>query len=87
MIRNQQNMGSHKGLSDLTVLKNGVVWFLEIKTADGKLSKYQILFMNNIIESGGNYMVIRSIDDSEFKKIFEGGRRKDESAISGNRIE
>ena len=63
VIRNQQSMGSHRGLADLTAVKNGRVVFIEIKTKKGKLSKHQEKFRDDINAQGGEYVVIRSLDE------------------------
>lgn len=63
VIRNQLNIGSKKGLSDYTILKNGIVLFVELKGERGKLSPDQIEFGNDIKEHGGNYICIYSLDE------------------------
>jgi len=54
---NLQTMGSYVGLSDLTIVKDGVVVWLEIKKPGGKQSPKQIIFQKNIEAAGGNYFV------------------------------
>ena len=63
VIRNQQGLGSHRGQADLTTVKNGRVIFIEIKTGKGKLSKHQEKFRDDILSHGGEYVVIRSLDE------------------------
>jgi len=63
VIRNHQSMGSHLGLSDITAIKDGVVLFIETKTKTGKLSPHQIKFQNEINRHGGNYIVVRDVED------------------------
>lgn len=63
VIRNHQSLGSHKGLSDLTVIKNGRVVWIEVKTKKGKLSVHQVEFRNAIEAHGGEYILARGIDD------------------------
>ena len=38
----------HKGYPDLIILFNGQVYFIELKTPKGKLSKLQKYYINNI---------------------------------------
>jgi Holliday junction resolvase len=64
IIRNQQSMGSHKGLSDLTAIKNGKVIWIEIKRPGGKLSPYQIKFKEDIQMFGGIYIWLTSLDEA-----------------------
>lgn len=58
-----QGLGCFPGLSDLICIKNGIVMFVEIKTATGKLSEHQIKFEYEIESRGGRYFVIRSVDE------------------------
>ena len=63
-------MGSYKGLSDLTAVRTNkwtapqfrVVW-IECKAGKDKLSKYQEAFKYHIESHGGEYLVVRDIDD------------------------
>lgn len=58
-----QGLGSYRGIPDIIAVKNGRVLFLEIKKPTGRQSKYQKEFQNNIERQGGEYYVIRSIND------------------------
>lgn len=64
VIRIQQGMGAHKGLSDLIAVKSGRVVFAEIKTPRGRLSEYQERFREEIAAHGGEYAVLRSVEDA-----------------------
>lgn len=64
VIRNQQNIGSHKGLSDFTIIKRGVVIFVELKGDGGRLSEAQKKFQENIESAGGNYIVAYTIEEA-----------------------
>jgi len=64
-IRNQQNIGSHKGLADFIVLKDGMHIFVELKGEKGRQSPIQKDFQKNIEDNGGNYCLCKSIDDFE----------------------
>ena len=63
VIRHQQSMGSLKGLSDLSALKNGITIYIEVKTSKGKQSEYQKQFQQEIESHGGVYILARGIDD------------------------
>ena len=55
VIRLQQGMGCHKGLSDLIAIRAGRVCFIECKTAKGRQSPNQLIFEAAIALSGGEY--------------------------------
>jgi len=51
----------HVGVADrIVLLPGGVVWFVELKTATGRLSPWQRLFAAEMRRMGMNYIVIRS---------------------------
>lgn len=60
---NTQGIGSHRGLADLTAIRNGAVVWIEIKTPTGKQSYYQWEFEQAIRAHGGLYCVVRGVDD------------------------
>jgi Holliday junction resolvase len=62
VIRIQQGIGCHKGISDLIALRWGDVCFIEIKSPKGKQSDNQIKFECDIKNSGGNYFLVDNID-------------------------
>jgi len=62
-VRMQQGMGSHKGIADLYCLKDGRSVWLEIKTPTGKQSRYQKAFQGDVEAYGGEYVVVRAVDD------------------------
>lgn len=75
VIRHQQGMGCHKGLSDLTAIKDGVTIYIEVKTKTGKQSDGQRQFQQDIENHGGTYILARRIEDVEpyltsIKKLF-----------------
>jgi len=63
VIRHQQSMGSHKGLSDLTAIKDGITVYLETKRPGAPLSPVQEQFKTDIEGHGGIYRVVASYDD------------------------
>ena len=68
VIRMQQGLGSHKGLSDLVCIRGGRVVFVEVKTPTGRLSVHQEGFRGAVEMHGGEYLVARSIEDVEVLK-------------------
>lgn len=75
VIRHQQGMGCHKGLSDLTAIKDGVTIYIEVKTKTGKQSDWQRQFQKDVENHGGTYILARRIEDVEpyltsIKKLF-----------------
>lgn len=67
VIRHQQSLGSLKGLSDLSAIKDGKTIYIEVKTPRGHQSDYQKEFQDNIESHGGLYILARSIDDVKEK--------------------
>ena len=74
-----QGLGSTKGVADIIGLKRvkvsdlvaagidevGVGMAIEVKTQKGKLSEYQLKFLENWSWHGGIAIVARSVDDVE----------------------
>ena len=56
-------IGSFPGLPDRIAIKNGRTLYLEIKIPKGKLSEKQKIFQTNIEKFGGEYYVVRSLED------------------------
>jgi Holliday junction resolvase-like predicted endonuclease len=56
VIRIQQGIACHKGISDLIVVKDGRTVFLECKTKTGRLSQHQKTFQNEILSRGRRYV-------------------------------
>lgn len=51
------------GFSDLIVIAQGNVLFIEVKTKDGKQSDLQIKFQSNVERLGFQYSICRSLED------------------------
>ena len=50
---------AHRGVADrVVVLPGGLVWFVEVKTATGRLSPLQEVFRKDINRLGGNWMCV-----------------------------
>jgi hypothetical protein len=61
VIRNQQGIGSMKGVSDYTIIYEGRVAFVEAKATKGKQSPNQIAFQMKVEEAGGVYILAHSL--------------------------
>lgn len=61
--RHQQGLGSRRGFPDLTALNDGKTLYVEIKTATGKQSPWQVEFQKICEQHGGTYILARSVDD------------------------
>ena len=55
--------GMVSGVSDLTLLHNGNVYFIELKTPKGKMSENQSNWKMTVEENGFPYYIIREFDD------------------------
>lgn len=64
VIRIQQGLGAHKGISDLICIRGGRVVFAECKTPRGRLSDWQEGFRRAVTTAGGEYVVLRSVEDA-----------------------
>lgn len=61
-------MGLIKGVADLSFLWNKTIYFIEIKTPEGKQKAHQIKWEELVTSYGFNYYIIR--DKEEFKKLI-----------------
>jgi len=64
---NLAGLGVYPGISDLTAIKDGKVYQIEIKAPNGRQSENQKMFQSLWEENGGNY-IIGGID--EVMEIF-----------------
>ncbi len=62
--RNQQGLGSTPGRCDLEALRNRITIFIECKTATGIMSDVQKKESEDIRKRGGEYIVVRSVDQA-----------------------
>lgn len=58
-----QGLGATPGIADILGIYQGRPLAIEVKTAKGKLSEYQISFIQNFKSEGGIAFVARSVDD------------------------
>jgi hypothetical protein len=61
---NLQGLGCYPGTPDLTMCKNGRVVQVELKTRRGRQSANQVKYQADWEAAGGEYRVIRSLDDA-----------------------
>lgn len=61
VIRNQQNIGSHKGIADLVCINDGRTIWVECKGPKGNMRDDQIKFRDSIKKYGGEYCVVKSM--------------------------
>lgn len=61
--RNLKNEGVMAGVSDLILVLNGVVVFLELKAGRNKQQESQKIFERKVKGLGHQYYVVRSLDD------------------------
>jgi hypothetical protein len=59
-----RDAGFVSGAPDLIVLKDGKVFFLEVKTKTGRVRPSQKLFAERLRQHSFDYFVVRSIDDA-----------------------
>ena len=59
----QMGFGCHKGLADLTAMRDGKVIFIEVKTEKGKQSPEQVQFEKDCIAHGVRYILARGVAD------------------------
>lgn len=52
-----------KGTADIIVCRKGIFVGLEVKSATGKQSRWQKEAENKILKAGGQYYVVRSVED------------------------
>lgn len=64
----KKSLGMLSGVSDLIVVLNSQVLFIECKDEHGKQRESQIAFENNVKKLNHNYYIVRSLE--EFKKII-----------------
>lgn len=57
-------MGIYPGFSDLLVISEGRVMFLELKSATGTLSAAQRAFRDRVCAQGFPWALVRSVDDA-----------------------
>jgi len=59
-----KRMGLRSGVADLVIIKEGRVFFLELKRRLGKQSANQLVFEADAIRAGADYAVAHSFDEA-----------------------
>lgn len=59
----KKSLGLISGVSDLVIITESEVFFVEVKTSTGKQSKNQKNFQSKIERLGYRYLLVRSLDD------------------------
>ena len=59
-----KKMGLRSGVADLVIVKDGRVYFLELKRRLGKQSANQLVFEADAIRAGADYAVAHSFDEA-----------------------
>lgn len=58
-------MGARAGVPDLCLIHRGRFFGLEVKAEKGRLSEHQADAADKIVEAGGHYSVVRSVEEVE----------------------
>ncbi len=61
-------LANKSGVPDILCVRDGVMYGIEVKTKNGKVSKLQEYQLSEIKKYGGNVAVARSLDD--VKELF-----------------
>ncbi|MCK4339957.1 MAG: VRR-NUC domain-containing protein [Candidatus Cloacimonetes bacterium] len=69
-----QGLGAYKGIPDRIAVKNGKTIYIEVKKPGGKQSEHQVEFQANIENAGGEYILVRCLEDL-IEGIKEGGEK------------
>lgn len=80
VTRHQQGLGCRKGFPDLTALKDGKTLYVEIKTATGKQSPWQVEFQKSASSTAGptfwlGQLTILNRGSQESDRCFRRGER------------
>lgn len=73
-VKNVATIHSLKGLPDLFIIKDGLFYAFEVKTAVGKPTDIQKAVMKKMLDAGALVAVVRSLE--EVQTIFKADRRK-----------
>ena len=67
-----QGLGAYKGIPDRIAIKDNRVLFIEVKKPTGKQSENQKLFQDNVENQGGEYILVKCLED--LQKVIGGER-------------
>jgi len=54
---------TQRGMADIWAVKDGKIYFIEVKRPDGRMSPEQHEFMRNAVIAGAEYVLAKSVDD------------------------
>jgi hypothetical protein len=54
---------TQRGMADIWAVKNGKIYFIEVKRPDGRMSPEQHEFMRGAVLAGAEYVLAKSIED------------------------
>lgn len=63
VVRIHQSLGSTAGIADLVAMADGRTVWVEVKTPKGRQSPAQKLFQYGVEVSGGEYRLVRCVED------------------------
>jgi len=58
-----QGLGAYKGIPDIIAIKNGRTLYIECKRPGGKQSVNQLAFQGDIWAKGGQYILVKCLED------------------------
>ena len=64
VFHNLAGLGCYPGISDFTAIKDGRTVWIEVKTPTGKQSERQLMFQEHVEGHGGEYVIIKSLEDA-----------------------
>jgi Holliday junction resolvase len=64
-----QGLGAYKGIPDRIAIKDNRVLFIEVKKPTGVQSDDQITFQQNIEYQGGEYLLVRKLEDLQERGV------------------
>lgn len=63
-LNKMKSLGYTPGAADLLIVRDGRVYFLEVKAPTGRLSDNQKDFRQRALNAGSDYAVVRSVDQA-----------------------
>jgi hypothetical protein len=63
---NWQGPYSYKGVTDITAMRDGEVWWIECKVPGEDLRPEQIAFRRDVLRSGGKWLLAERLEDVEW---------------------
>lgn len=73
VVRIHQTLGCRRGMPDLIAVKQGRVLWIECKSPLGQQSMHQMRFQADLEAHGGEYVLVRSVEDLQRYLLGEAG--------------